>query len=430
MNASLRHVITAARVEAGCSLNDLTALSTQTDPYRLDTPANHVVGKWFGEEMRRLNLLGRKLHLRGIHYALLGSSVMPTGEPYTNTGENWDWLQDQASKAARWLRYVPFDAIGDARNAEPIIRIQTIEPVSTFVSVEPDIILPSIEDLEPRIHIKGFEGRQRYRLAFYGEKTSLEPSLGPIANRYHADLFLPTGEISDTQLHAMAAAAAADGRRLVVFVLADFDPSGSQMAVSIGRKLQALRDLLYPGLEFELHPIALTEDQVREFGLPSTPLKATERRADRWREAHGGLEQTEIDALATLRPELLRRIVTKAVDPFYDHTLASRVFNAKGRWLDEARDALDEQLDDAGLLSLREHAEGQIEAIREQLRAIERATEMASEDLEVDLPEPEIPEPEIDTDLQPLPLISSDWSWTDQTRALIARKRLSAGAAP
>ena len=86
------------------------------------------------------------------------------------------------------------------------------------------------------------------------------------------------------------------------------------MAVSIGRKLQAFRDQLFPSLAFEVVPIALTEEQVRSLDLPSTPLKETEKRADRWREAHGGLEQTEVDALATLRPAVLREIIRAAFD--------------------------------------------------------------------------------------------------------------------
>jgi hypothetical protein len=34
----LRTVLEQARAEAGCSLGELTALSAQVDPYRLDTP--------------------------------------------------------------------------------------------------------------------------------------------------------------------------------------------------------------------------------------------------------------------------------------------------------------------------------------------------------------------------------------------------------
>jgi hypothetical protein len=423
----LRETIEAAKVETGLGLGQLTALSPQNDPYRLDTPASHAVGKWLAEQMERLGLLHRRLHLRGIHYALLGSTAMPNGEPYLNTGECWDWLQEEAAKAARWLGYVPFDAIADARNAAPVIRIRERAEPEPVISVMPDIIMPSVDDLEPKVSLRGFRGQQPYRLAFYGEKTSLEPILSPIADRYDADLFLPTGEISDTQMCVMANAGADDGRSLIVFVIADFDPAGNQMAVSIGRKLQALRDLLFPELRFRLYPIALTADQVREFELPSTPLKATEKRADRWREEHGGLEQTEVDALATLRPELLRRIVNEAVEPFYDRGLASRVFEAKGKWLDAAREALDEQMNSETMLIIRARAEAQIETIREQIEEIESATEQATEGLDLDLPVPEVPEAEVDESLQPKPLISSDWSWAEQTASLVARKRYGNG---
>ena len=92
------------------------------------------------------------------------------------------------------------------------------------------------------------------------------------------------------------------------------------MAVSIARKLQAFRDLLFPDLRFEVVPIALNPDQVRDLGLPSTPLKETEKRGDRWREAFG-IEQTEIDALATLRPDVLREIIERAFDPYLDRDL-------------------------------------------------------------------------------------------------------------
>ena len=48
--------------------------------------------------------------------------------------------------------------------------------------------------------------------------------------------------------------------------------------------------------------MALTPNQVREYGVPNTPLKKSEKRATKWIEATG-VEQTEIDAIATLRPD-------------------------------------------------------------------------------------------------------------------------------
>jgi hypothetical protein len=353
----------------------------------------------FAEQMARLRLLHRGLHLRGIHYALLGSTAMPSGEPYANTEECWDWLQNDAAKAARWLGDVPIYAITDARNEPPVILVQPRRHAEAWVSVEPDIILPTIEDLTPRISVSGFEGRQPYRLALYGEKTSLAPVLRPIAERFQADLYLPTGEISDTQLHIMASNAAKDGRRLIVFTVADFDPAGWQMTISIGRKLQAFRDLLFPDLDFEVRPIALTREQAEGLDLPSTPLKETERRGDKWRAAMGR-EQTEIDALATLRPEALRRIVTEAITPFYDSGLESRILEARRSWREQANEALDEQLGDDHRAALHGHLSEQIDAIREQLSELEDQARLSTADLNIELPPIEIPAPDIDESIQ------------------------------
>lgn len=55
----------------------------------------------------------------------------------------------------------------------------------------------------------------------------------------------------------MARTAASDGRPFVVLYFADCDPAGWQMCISVARKLQAFRELLGGGLEFELHRVAL-----------------------------------------------------------------------------------------------------------------------------------------------------------------------------
>ena len=61
---------------------------------------------------------------------------------------------------------------------------------------------------------------------FFGEKTSLEDVLGPLAIEFNADLYLTGGQISDTLLHRMARDAVGDGRPLSVFTFSDFDPAG------------------------------------------------------------------------------------------------------------------------------------------------------------------------------------------------------------
>lgn len=351
---ALRSVLENACAEYECSRSSLTVLSAQIDPYRIDTEASHRDGRWLSEQLDRVIGPTRKIHLRGLHYALVSTAglVKPNGERYLNNDDNWTWLADVAAKSARWLGYIPFDRIIDSRNAAPVIhRKARVEP-RAHVSIGIEVNIPDADDLEPLPVATGFVPRQAFCYAIFGEKASLESVVLPIARAKQADLYLPTGEISDTLVHQIAKEANDDGRPLVMFTISDFDPAGHQMPISIGRKLQAFRDLLFPDLQFEVVPVALKVEQVRELGLPSTPLKETEKRADRWREAFEA-EQTEIDALATLRPDVLREIIERAFDPYFDRTLARRVEEAEAEWDDEAQEMLRGQIDQEALARIR-----------------------------------------------------------------------------
>ena len=114
-SGALRQILEAAAREARVPLSDLTVLDKKVDPYRQDTPAGHRDGAWLAEQMARLGIVG-PIHLRGLHYALVSSTSLtkPDGARYLNNADDWEWLQVEASKAARWLGYVPFDRIIDA----------------------------------------------------------------------------------------------------------------------------------------------------------------------------------------------------------------------------------------------------------------------------------------------------------------------------
>ena len=424
----LRSVLEVARGKAGCGLGELTVLSAQVDPYRLDTPSGHRDGKWLVDQLDRTIGRRRRIHFRGIHYVLVSSTsiIKPNGEIYRNTDDDWTWLVNVAGKAARWLGYIDFEQIVDNRNAEPFICHKARVKPRALVSIGVDVAVPDIADLEPTPIAEGFEPRQEYHFVIFGEKASLEDVVLPIARAKQADLYLPTGEISDTLLYRIAKDAVTDGRPMVLFTLADCDPAGRQMSVSIGRKLQAFRDLLFPKLRFEVVPIALTAEQVGELGLPSTPLKETEKRGDRWKAAFG-IEQTEIDALATLRPNVLREIVEAAFDPYFDRGLEARVREAKTEWLREAQEAINAQIDPAVLAGLREEAAGRLAELESVIADINGQLSLAAD--RFTLPAIEIPRPEIDEDTPRQALVSFEHDWVTATRALIQRKSYGNGAA-
>ena len=143
-------------------------------------------------------------------------------------------MQSKAAKAARWLGYVPFEAIRDERNDPPIVH--RVEPTFNSISAHvfpgylwvPDLELPEVPSAElsvqPLAHADGWDKRQPYHLVLFGEKSSLEDVLEPIASRFTADLYVMTGEMSDTYIGRMARDNAQDGRPLRVFTVSDFDP--------------------------------------------------------------------------------------------------------------------------------------------------------------------------------------------------------------
>jgi hypothetical protein len=275
---------TSAGLRAGILFSGTTIPVLANDPYRLDTPANHRDGQWVAEQLERAIGPYRLIHWRGLHYAIVvvGDIRKPNGEIYLNTDEDWNWLSKIAGMAARWLRYVPFDRITDARNSDPVIyrRARPNVPEGRILAGS-GIHIPSV----PTSSSEVFSPKMARLYGCHPSKASTSiwgssMDVAPIARRYECDLYLQTGEMSDTRIHQMASGAVQVGRPLIVFTLCDFDPAGYQMPVSIGRKLQALRDLEFPILEFDVVPVGLNIDQVRDLGLPRRSRKKSGERTN------------------------------------------------------------------------------------------------------------------------------------------------------
>ncbi len=432
----LRDRLRNQAADVGLNLGDLTVLAPQNDPYRYDTPAGHRLAAWFAELFKAHVSPSISIHLRGFHYVLLGVPK-PDGTPYSNTDRDWTWLC-KVSQIARWLDRLPFERIHDQRNDAPEdLTVEgksspgqgSVDIVGGFIG-EPEL---SLDWIRPTVWASAPSTPQPYRIVFCGEKSSLGRELYPVAARVLGELILPMGEMSDTLIAGIASRAAADGRPTVVLYASDFDPSGHQMARSVARKLQALRDLRFSGLQIEVHRIALTLDQCVAHDLPSTPLKETERRADNWRR-QTGREQTELDALLALHPGALRRIFEDAIKPFHDPTIDRRADEACRAWAAEARERLmasDGYQAACELLeAARTAAADDLAAARELIETARAAIEHAKTTAARMLPRisGEIPpvEPIIEA-IAPQPLFTTSDDYPTATLRLIADKRLDGG---
>jgi hypothetical protein len=428
----LAGIIREAKERTGKTLNELTVFKADKDPYRIDTPANRRDAQWFADGLAEHGIEERSpLHMRGTHYRFLGR-LTPGGMVYAGEQRYWSWL-GLIGRAARWLGLTSFRAIPDERNEPPAIADPEefrYEPLQPFVAAvgRPELVETRGIGFEPAALFP--RERSPYRLAVYGEKASLRLILGRLAEQYHADLYTPAGEISNSHLEELARSAVDDVRHLVVIALTDSDPSGNQMAVSISHKLRALRDLSYPDLSFDVHAIGLTPDQVKQFvqrgtPLPQTPLKDSEKRADKW-VAATGTEQVEIDALIALYPDYLRDMVDEALRPFFDATLAERTEEAQQAWREEATRRLAAvTASDATLAALKGQAEAEAAALAVQAQRAQEAFDAFAghvATLEVNFPDYTPPQPKIDYARQPAPLIYSEMPFEEHVAILRARK--------
>lgn len=422
--AGLRKTIDDAKAISRLPMSELSVLTNSNDPYRLDTPGNHVAGSWLARHFEK-HKMRRPIHLRGAHYVLgaTGDVIRPNGKVYVNNEECWTWVVDYASKAARWLGYIPWSDIRDERNAPPELHLPA-EPATTYVPTSVSFYAWAdfhTDVSEPSIYIGNIHVPQRYQFCLIGEKSSLEDVLGPIASTYHATLPLPTGEVSATMTEEIINHMVLDGRPAVVFYFSDCDPSGYQMPTSFSRKAQAFITERSLDLDLRVYHTALTPDQVREHGLPDNPIKESERRGEDW-VASMGVEQTEIDALQALKPGLLRRIALDAIAPFYDYTLSDRVSKIyRERW-EAANAALAEQADAEKIEEMRQRVGRRLAEMKEEVANINAEMQAAVEKITFRLPKLVMPEPV----LKPEPggeVFSSRWDWLDATIRMKRRKR-------
>ena len=93
----------------GHSIDSISVLSGQNDPYRMDIPTRHIIARWIAKNWSLMRPDGRPIHGRGLHYifASKGDLLLPNGLPYRNNDDCYAWFCE-AIAMARWLGYVPW----------------------------------------------------------------------------------------------------------------------------------------------------------------------------------------------------------------------------------------------------------------------------------------------------------------------------------
>ena len=285
----------------------------------------------------------------------------------------------------------------------------------------------------PQVSVTGYEyeiADQPVLIEVWCEKSTMDDILVPLCARLGVNRASEAkGYESITHVvQLLRRAERYPARRVVVLYISDNDHEGDNMPRSVARQAQFWAAKLGIDAEVLIHPIVLTDEQVKDYGLPQAPDSR-----DRLR--------TELDALEALHPGELARIVEAEVARWRDPELENALADADEDAQEQVSQAWENEIGEIGELS------AELAAIRAEAEAIiaeykpkfdelnqrlddgpwqrltdlkERVTEAADADWELpDRPEAEDPEALDDRDEV---LYDSERHWLDQLQAYRAHK--------
>ena len=319
----------------GRPVTDLLALTASNDPFYVGIKRRRRDAEWFADIWREYG--GKGSHLRRLHYQLISSAtprIKPDGGDYQNTENDWQILSS-ASLAARYLDIVPFDGLIDRRNDEPMIFAEylDVDPndelnVSCSVKCDEPFVgeldIPSMPTL-PFLSLDADAAVQKYITEVWIEKSTQNDWLVPLCRRRGVNLVVGIGEQSEIRSRQLAMRASKYGAPIRIMYLSDFDPGGRSMPKAVARKVEFTIAKFELDLDLQLIPLVLSPEQCREYRLPRTPIKETERRKDKF-ESIFGVGATELDALEALCPGEMARLLNAELDNWLDAGLDSRTY--------------------------------------------------------------------------------------------------------
>jgi hypothetical protein len=134
------------------------------------------------------------------------------------------------------------------------------------------------------------------------EKDALAGVVWPETSMFDVPLMVARGYASLSFLHSAAEAISAIDRPTYIYHLGDYDPSG----VNAGEKIEQTLTEMAPDAEIYFTRIAVTPEQISDWGLPTRPTKVSDSRAKNF-----GDISVELDAI---EPDQLRALVRCAIE--------------------------------------------------------------------------------------------------------------------
>lgn len=161
--------------------------------------------------------------------------------------------------------------------------------------------------------------RQPRRIEVWIEKEALAGVIADICRPLRVPYFACRGYVSQSEMfdagYGRLGRYLANGQHVTILHLGDHDPSGIDMTRDITDRLSTFSARFREkGSTLTVDRIALNMSQIDQYAPPPNPAKTTDARFEEYMRLYG-TESWEIDALD---PDVLRTLITDAVEPLID----------------------------------------------------------------------------------------------------------------
>lgn len=268
--------------------------------------ANAILEEYAGQ--------GYRLTLRQLYYQLVARDLVP------NEVREYSKLSETCV-IGRMCGLIDWDAIED-RLRKP------------YLTYAVNSIEEAIEDTISQYKRDRQEG-QPYNIEIWTEKDAVSNILKRVSIHYHVRLMVNRGYTSCSAMYEaynrVEDAPNDDGS--VILYVGDHDPSGMDMLRDINERLEEFG----AGGRFKVVPVALTMAQINKYKPPPNPAKISDPRAG-WYIREFGDMSWELDALP---PEVLEKIVKKAVLAPLDSNVFDKMLGKESDDIETLRDLLE-----------------------------------------------------------------------------------------
>jgi hypothetical protein len=157
------------------------------------------------------------------------------------------------------------------------------------------------------------EEGQLQRIELWCEAAGMIGQLARVASDFSIPVYSGGGYSSLTAVRQIADRVLAENVPTLLLHVGDYDPSGEDIFKSMTEDAAAFvrADRTVHTIYLEAERVALTAEQVKDYGLPTAPPKATDGRSRNW--TGGGTCQLE-----SLPPDDLATIVRTAIEEHFE----------------------------------------------------------------------------------------------------------------